>query len=193
MTHETQPLNEPSPEPTKEIISEMSFGAAMRRAIDDLFVCQAIGEREQQIPPNDVLPVLLESWKQELAERLKTEALSIVGNVAAILDLLQADESLSAVEPLEWLQAERWHTPFPVATVHRENLRSILSEGEIAGLSDADMTQIAAKMGEAFQYSDIYWQSLEAAAKAVLEEKQAQPDEPLASNTASSQPEAPTP
>lgn len=191
MTHETQPLDHPSQEPTKEILSEMSFGAAIRRAIDDLFVCQAIAEKAQNIPPNDVLPVLLETWKQGLANRLQTEAQSMVGNVAAILNVLQSDEAISTMEPLAWQQAEHWWQPFPVATVHRENLRSILSDGEIAGLSDDDMAHIAAKMGDAFQYSDVYWQSLEAAAKAVLEEKPEQPNELLGSNPASFQTEDP--
>lgn len=115
----------------------------------------------------------------------------MVGNVAAILNVLQSGEAISTLEPLEWLRAERWHTPFPVATtVHRENLRSILSDGEITNLSDEDMIQIAAKMADAYQYSDIWWQSLEAAVKTVLEEKS---EESLASNTASSQTEDPTP
>ena len=112
----------------------------MRRAIDDLFTCRAIAEKAQAIPPNDVLPVLLETWKQGLTDHLQTEAQSMVENVTAILNLLQADESLSAMEPLEWQQAERWYAPFPIATVCRENLRGILSDEEIAGLRDEDMS-----------------------------------------------------
>jgi hypothetical protein len=163
----------PTPlEPTKETVTEMAFGAAIRRAIDDLFTNRAIAEKVQAIPPNDVLDVLVETWKQGLTDQLQTEAHSMVDNVTAILDLLQPGEPLSVMEPLEWQQAERWSAPFPIATVCRENLRPILSDEEIGALRDEDMTQIAARMGEAFQYSEIYWQSLEVSAKAVLEEKQ---------------------
>lgn len=184
MNHEAEPLDPAALNPTKEAVSEMSFGAAMRRAIDDLFTNRAIAEKVQAIPANDVLPILLETWKQGLADRLQAEAGSMVDNVAAILDLLQAGEPITVKEPLEWQQAERQFAPFPIATVCRENLRGILSPEEIAGLSDQAMSQIAAQMGETFQYSDFYWQSLEVTAKAVLAEKQAvagQPSDPAPS------------
>lgn len=144
----------------------------MRRAIEDLFVCQAIAARAQKIPPNDVLPVLLETWKQGLTDRLKTEAQSMVTNVAAILDLLQSGEPISAMEPMEWQQAESWYAPFPVASVCREDLRGILSDVEIAGLSDDDMLHIADKMNDAFHNTDVYRQSLEIIAKSLLDERQ---------------------
>jgi hypothetical protein len=150
----------------------MSFRAAIWRAIDDLFVSQAIAEKVQQIPANDVLPVLLETWKQGLADRLQTEAQSMVDNVAAILEMLQSGEPISAMEPEEWQQAERWYAPFPVASVCREDLRGVLSDVEIAGLSDDDMTQIADKMNDAFHNTDVYRQSLEISAKSLLDERQ---------------------
>lgn len=173
MSHEVEPRNSTPLNPSKEAISEMSFGAAIRRAIEDLFTYQAIAEKVQTIPPNDVLETLVETWKQGLATRLQGEAQATVENVSAILDLLQSDEPLSAVEPMEWLRAERQFTPFPIASVCRDNLRGILLPEEIAGLSEQEMSQIATQMGEAFQGSEFYWQSLEVTAKAVLAERQA--------------------
>lgn len=168
----------PTPlEPAKEIATEMSFGAALHRAVKDLFTHQAIAEKVQAIPANDVLPALLASWEQGLATRLQAEAQWTVSNVAAILDLLQSGEPLDPAEPLEWQQSERQIAPFLIATVCRENLRGILSPEEINGLSNQEMSQIAAQMGEAFQGSDFYWQSLEVAAKTVVAEKQAAVDQ----------------
>jgi hypothetical protein len=180
MTSETQPLTPPAVEPTQEMTSEMSFRAAIWRAIDDLFVSQAIAEKVQQIPANDVLPVLLETWKQGLANRLLTEAQSTVTHVAAILNVLQSAEAISTMDPLEWQQAEHWYAPFPVASVCREDLRGVLTDKDITRLSDDDMIRIADKMNDAFHNTDVYRLSLEITARSVLTEiqEQDQPPEP---------------
>lgn len=179
MSHEIQSLTPAAVEPTPEMISEMSFRATIWRAINDLFVCQAIAEKVQKIPANDVLPALLETWKQGLANRLQTEAQVMVTHVAAILNLLQSDEAISEMEPLEWQQSEHWYAPFPVASVCREDLRRILSSAEIASLSDDDMTWIADRMSEAFHHTGVYWDSLEINVKALLAEKQGETHQPL--------------
>lgn len=175
MSHEVEPRDPAALNPSKEAISEMSFSAAMRRAIEDLFTDQAIGEKMQALPPNDVIETLVETWKQGLATRLQTEAQATVENISAILDLLQSNEPLSTVEPMEWLRAERSYAPFSVATVCREELRDLIPNEDVAGLSDDDMGRIAVQMGDALRHTAVYWQSLEAAAKSVLNERQAQP------------------
>lgn len=181
MPHETDPLSPTSPEPSKETISEMSFNAAIHRAINDLFTCQVIAEKLQNIPPNDALEALVETWKQGLVYHLKETAQGMVQHVVANLDLIQSGESqsLSEIERLEWQQIEHWYTPFPIVTICREDLRGILPDKEIAHLSDEDMTQIAAKMGDTFHNADAYRQNLEITVKSVLNETQSETQQPL--------------
>jgi hypothetical protein len=61
---------------------------------------------------------------------------------------------------------------FEIASVSRADLQTIFSLEEIACLTNADMKEIAKKMGDL--HCDLaYWQDLESTAKTVLEERQA--------------------
>lgn len=68
-------------------------------------------------------------------------------------------------------EQEDLHKPFPIASVCRVDLQDILTDEEIAGLSDADMQEIADKMGDAYAEDGEYWGSLEIIAKSVMKQK----------------------
>ncbi len=61
--------------------------------------------------------------------------------------------------------------PFPIASVCRADLRGILTDEQIASLSDGEMESIADRMGDAFTDSGLYWESLEIMAKHVTEKE----------------------
>ena len=54
------------------------------------------------------------------------------------------------------MDQEAWLKPFSITSVCREDLRGILSDGEIAGLDDADMREIAEHMADAYCES-VFW------------------------------------
>jgi hypothetical protein len=161
--------------PSETEVWEMSFAAALRRTVDDLFTCQAITEKLEGMPMDDVMTAVLESWKQDLAQELSDAAQSAVQNIAATLDLIQSGDKLpiAEAERQEWAQIARWHTPFPVASICREDLWGILSNEEIITLDDSDMESIADKMSDAYRDSGGYWESLEIMARSVLAKVQA--------------------
>jgi hypothetical protein len=181
MTPESQPLHQEAPfEPSKKVASEMSFGAAMRRAVDDLFTYQAIGEKLPAGPKDEGIDALLETWKQGLTLHLQEAAQGMVQHVVANLNLIQsgASQPLSEAERLEWQRLEHWYTPFPIATICREDLRGLLPDTDITSLSDEAMTQLATQMSDLFHDTGIYSQSLNIATKSVLTQGQDQPPEP---------------
>jgi hypothetical protein len=67
---------------------------------------------------------------------------------------------------------DEWHQPFLISSVCRANLRGILTEEEIAALSDDDMEDIADKMSDAHRDAGGYWEALEIFARLVLERKE---------------------
>lgn len=171
MKPERQPQEQPtSSEPPQELTVEMSFAAAMHRAVDDLFTCQAIADRLQMIPVNEAMTAMLADWKRGLTHQLNDIAQTMVYNVVATMDLIQsgARSPLSETERQEWAQIERWNKPFTVAAICREDLRGILSDEEIEKLDDSDMEKIADKMSDSYRDSGGYWESLEIIAKSVL-------------------------
>jgi hypothetical protein len=118
---------------------------------------------------------VLEGWKQDLAQELSDVAQTAVQNIAATLDLIQSGDKLpiAEAERQEWAQIARWHTPFIVASICREDLQGILSDEKIATLSDSDMESIADKMSDAYRDSGGYWESLEIVVRSVLAKIQA--------------------
>jgi hypothetical protein len=177
MTVEHQPTGHDPLEPAQGTVTEMSFGTAVRKAVDDLFTCEAIAAKLQEIPANDAVPALLESWKQGLTSHLQTHAQTTVENVVANLTLLQSGESeaFSEVERLEWERIEQWYIAFPVASICREDLKGILPEPVIATLSDEVMSQIAHTLWQRFYDNQSYWDNLASATRTVLGQTQQQP------------------
>lgn len=171
MTVEHKPAGLDPLAPAPETVREMSFGTAVRKAVDDLFTCADIAQKVQALPPNDVVPVLLAAWKQGLTAHLQQQAQAMVENVSAILDILNSDEPLAPIEPLEWSHLERWHTPYPIASLSREDLRGVLPDETILGLDDQQMTQIAAQMGQVFYENRGYWDNLTAITQATINQQ----------------------
>ena len=60
---------------------------------------------------------------------------------------------------------------FIVNRLGREDLSELMSEEEIAQLTDKDMRWIASKMGEAYCESGAFWDNAELFAQMVLDEK----------------------
>ena len=179
MSPENRPQLQAHPEPSGEVASEMSFTAALKRAVDDLFTYQAIADRLHDRQGDDQMAALLDTWKQGLTHHLQDAAQDMVRHVAATIDLIQfsASAPLTETERQEWWQIAAWHTPFTIASVCREDLRGILIAEDIATFSDDDMARIADRMSRAFQESGGYWESLDTIARSVLAKKQAGPNE----------------
>ena len=175
MSLENRPEATAYPVLSETEVWEMSVAAALRRVVDDLFAYQIIAEKLEGVPMDDVMTAVLESWKQGLAQELSDVAQAGVQNIAATLDLIQSGDKLpiAEVERQEWAQIARWHIPFIVAGICREDLQGLLSDEEIATLSDSDMESIADKMSDAYRDSGGYWESLEIMARSVLVQVQA--------------------
>lgn len=169
MTVERQPVSPDPLAPTPETVAEMSFGTALRKAVNDLFTCEAIAQKVQALPTTDVVPALLDTWKQGLVSHLQTQAQTTVEGVIANLTLLQSggNEALSEAERIEWERIEQWYTAFPVASICREDLKGILPEPVIATLSDEVMNQMAHGLWERFYNNQSYWDNLAIVAKTV--------------------------
>jgi hypothetical protein len=74
------------------------------------------------------------------------------------------DLKTSAHQEHDW-----WHKPFLISSVCRADLRGILTEEEIATLSDDDMEDIAERMSDAHRDAGGYWEALEIFSRLVLE------------------------
>jgi hypothetical protein len=185
MRVEDRPEHHSHPGPSPEDEQEMSLAATLRHLVDDLFTHQNIAEKLQPLARGEGLEMLVENWKQGLAQQLYDATQTGIGGIVATLDLLQAnpDAPVLGVEAHQWQQIEAWHKPFPVAYICREDLRGILAEEQIAALNDEEMSQIAAKMSDTYQDGGEYWNSLMEIANRLTTEGQTiptlvvQPDE----------------
>ncbi len=185
MTVEHQPTAPDPLAPASETVTEMSFGTALRKAVEDLFACEAIAQKVQALPSNDVIPVLLDTWKQGLVSHLQTQAQTTMEGVVANLTLLHSggSEVFSEAERLEWERIEQWYTAFPVASICREDLKGILPEPVIDTLSDEVMNQMAHRLWERYYNNQTYWDNLAAVAQSVW------PPRPHPTNQVAGQPE----
>lgn len=171
------------PEPNPATAAEMAFGVAMRRAVDDLFVCQAITERLHAVDVGDEsVAAFIDAWKQRLTDHLTESAELAVSTVATGLDLLYSGllvpDQAAPTEAEEAIQ--KLYQPFTVASICRNDLKGILTDDEIAGLSDHDLADIADRMSDAYCDSGGYWESLATMAKFVLQRNQESEENDLA-------------
>jgi hypothetical protein len=74
---------------------------------------------------------------------------------------IQAGDSppVTDEERPDWQQA--WDQPFVVVSLCREDLRGMLSDEQIANLSDSEMKQMADRLSDALREIGGYWESLE--------------------------------
>ena len=171
MSVESRPEQLSHPDPSPEVVQEMSLGVTLYRVVDDLFTHQAIAERLGSIAGDPEVEALLDTWKQQLTAELAETANRTVENVVGLIDFLGsagATVSISSEERQEWERKVEWHKPFTVASICREDLRQFLSEEEIGTLDDSDMEDIAERMSDAYRDSGGYWESLEIMTQHVL-------------------------
>ncbi|MCB0171326.1 MAG: hypothetical protein KDJ52_17155 [Anaerolineae bacterium] len=175
MRVEQQPNLEFHPEPNPTTASEMTFEAAMRRAVDDLFVCQAIAERLHAVDGGDEsVAAFIDAWKQRLTEHLTESAELAVSTVVTGLDLLYPGLlGLDQAYPTEAEEVvQPMYQPFTVASICRNDLKGLLSDDEIACLRDNDLADIADRMSDVYRDSGGYWESLETMARIVMKRNQ---------------------
>ncbi len=67
---------------SKEVSEEMSFATAVRRAVDDLFTCEAISQRFKETEDNEQLAEYVNHRQQVLVERLVVTDLHRVDSFA---------------------------------------------------------------------------------------------------------------
>jgi hypothetical protein len=156
------------PHPPKNAVEEMALGTVLRHLVDELFTYQPVAEKLRGLEAGDALPALVETWKQGLTQHLEETVHHSVGNVVAILDLLQSGEPtpLTATEQQEWRRIATWYQPFNVASITREELRGLLPDEAIANLTDDEMQQIANRMSDAYR-DNSYWENLSDATQLV--------------------------
>jgi hypothetical protein len=156
------------PDPPKDAVEEMALGTVLRHLVDELFTYQPVAEKLRGLDAGDALPALVETWKQGLTQHLEETVHHSVGNVVAILELLQSGDPapLTAAEQQEWRRIANWYQPFNVASITREKLRGLLPDDAIASLTDDQMQQIAGKMSDAYRDSN-YWENLSDATQSV--------------------------
>jgi hypothetical protein len=96
-------------------------------------------------------------------------------------------QQVETTSPFLW-----WQKPFVVASVCREDLRGILTDEEIASLSDGEMGMIVDRMSDAYRDSGDYWEHLEIMARHVLGQEKGEGSRATA-NDAGDSPARPVP
>ena len=91
--HQDHPL------PPEEESWEMSFEMAMRKAVDDLFTCEAIGDRVKSIEDEERVEHFLDHHKQILIEHLVETAGRTVNEIVTALDNPQDLPNLPSSTP----------------------------------------------------------------------------------------------
>ncbi len=184
MRVEDRPEHQAQTEPPTKDDWEMSFAGTLTNAVDTLFTYKPIVEKLQGLEEDEDTQAFVRRWKQALGLHLEETAWLAVENFLTDFEHFQAQTpanvsptlppAFSEMEPQPGADIEKLHQSFPIAGVCRVDLQGILTDEELAGLSDTDMQRIADKMSEAYTASGDYWNSLETVVRSVIKRKTAE-------------------
>lgn len=82
---------QPGLPPSKEAQQEQSVGAAMSKAVDDLFTCEAIAAKLAREQADEEVGLFVDAWKQRLVESLEGTCLSAVDTFLNDFDRFQSE------------------------------------------------------------------------------------------------------
>ena len=157
---------------------EASFAATLNNVVETLFTREAITERIRGYEDDELLLTFLQLHKQALVQELEETAEPAIERFLHFIDGLRLKPGVPLFPPMsdaeyqQRIKVIESHKPFTVASVCRADLQGILSDEQIARISDGEMESIADRMGDAFTDSGLYWESLEIMAKYVIEKEE---------------------
>ena len=150
----TEERSEHQSHPEQSTDWEASLAEALNNVVETLFTREAITERIRGYEHDDLLQTFLQLHKQALTKELEEMAEPAIERFLHFIDGLRLKPSVPLFPPMSEAEYQQRvkviesHKPFTVASVCRADLRGILSDEQIARISDGEMESIADRMGE---------------------------------------------